>query len=267
MNFSPNTEGRFYDLDEAIYRQAPGVNISNLKLMGRSPSHYWAKLNAPPITPTPAMISGTLVHRACLEPQKLQGSFAVKPSDMDFRSKEGKAWRDSQTAPIIDAEQASALTQIADQIASHEIAGEILKNADREVSQFKRRESGTMLKGRIDAHTMHEDYETLVDIKTTDDASPGAFARTIANFGYAEQAAFYLDLIGASRFYFIAVEKAAPYALAIYKLDEASIAKGREKNARNLDLLEMCEKTGKWAGYFDGIQEISLPAWAKKEGE
>ena len=266
MKFAPNIEGKFYDLEEAIYRQAPGINISNLKLMGRSPAHYWAKLNAPPITPTPAMVFGTLVHRACLEPEKLKGSFAVKPSDMDFRGKEGKTWRDSQTVPIIDAEQASALTQIAEQIQKHEFAGDILKNAYCEVSQFKRREgSGLMLKGRIDAYTMHEDYETLVDIKTTDDASPGAFSRTIANFGYAEQAAFYLDLTGATRFYFIAVEKAPPYAIAIYKLDAKSIETGREKNNRNLDLLEMCEKTGQWAGYFEGIQEIKLPAWAKGE--
>jgi hypothetical protein len=264
--FEPNAEGVFHNLPEDIYRQAPGVNISNLKLMGRSPAHYHARVTGPKQEPTPAMIFGTLLHRACLEPEKLAGSFVVKPEDMDFRSKAGKEWRDAQTAPIIDRGQATALTEAAAKVLAHPRASAVLAGAQKEVSVFKRRSltSDLLLKGRLDGVTVDEQgLTTIADIKTTDDASPDAFARAIAQWGYAQQAAFYMDLVGASYFLFIAVEKAAPYEVAVYCLDEESIALGRERNNRHLDLLELCLKTNEWAGYSQEIETITLPRWAK----
>jgi hypothetical protein len=259
------TEGTFYNLPEHIYRDAAGVNISNLKLMGRSPAHYQARVTGPKIAPTPAMIFGTLLHSACLEPKKLAGSFVVKPEDMDFRSKVGKEWRDAQTAPIIDAAQAAALNEAAAKVLSHPTASLVLDGADKEVSVFKRRPgSDLLLKGRLDAVKVDDQgLTTIADIKTTDDASSNAFARAIASWGYAEQAAFYMDLVGASYFLFIAVEKTAPYEVAIYCLDEESIALGRERNNRHLDTLEACLKANEWVGYSQEIETISLPRWAK----
>jgi exodeoxyribonuclease VIII len=265
--FKPNIDGVFLDLPEAVYRQADGVNISSLKIMGRSPAHYYARINAPAITPTPAMVFGTLLHRAVLEPEKLAGSFAVKPSDMDFRSKDGKAWRDSQTLPIIDEDQATDLDAAANKVMAHKYASSILANTEKEVSVFKWRNLGgdLLLKGRLDAVAEDENgYTTIIDIKTTEDASQSAFAKSIANFGYAEQAAYYMDLIGASFFIFIAVEKTAPYEIGVYCLDNDSIDHGRAINNRNLDTLENCLKTNEWAGYSDSLQTIKLPAWATK---
>lgn len=264
--FVPNMEGTFYSLPENIYRQAPGVNISNLKAMRRSPAHYLAKVTAPPSDPTPALVFGTLLHRACLEPDKLAGSFAVKPDDIDFRTKAGKEWRDSQTVPIIDAQQGAALEQASAKVLAHPHASAILARADKEVSVFKKRSltSDLLLKGRLDAVAVDEQgLTTIADIKTCEDASSDAFARSIATFGYAEQAAFYMDLIGASYFLFIAVEKYAPYEVAIYCLDEESIALGRERNERHLDTLERCLAVNEWVGYSPEIETISLPRWAK----
>lgn len=261
------TEGTFYNLPEDIYRQAPGVNISNLKLIGRSPAHYHARVTGPKQEPTAAMLFGTLLHSACLEPQKLAGSFVVKPEDMDFRSKVGKEWRDSQTVPIIDAGQATALREAAAKVLAHPTASLVLDGADKEVSVFKRRPgSDLLLKGRLDAIKVDDQgLTTIADIKTTDDASSNAFARTIGQWGYAQQAAFYMDLVGASYFLFIAVEKTAPYEVAVYCLDEESIAFGRERNSRHLDLLELCKKTDQWAGYSQEIETITLPRWAKAD--
>jgi exodeoxyribonuclease VIII len=264
--FEPNIEGTFYSLPEDIYRQAPGANISSLKAMRRSPAHYLAKVMAPASEPTPALIFGTLLHRACLEPQNLDGSYVVKPADMDFRTKVGKEWRDAQTVPIIDAQQAEALQKASAKVLAHPHASAILARADKEVSVFKKRSltSDLLLKGRMDAVAVDEQgLTTIADIKTCEDASSDAFARSIATYGYAEQAAFYMDLIGASYFLFIAVEKYAPYEVAIYCLDEESIALGRERNNRHLDLLERCLAANEFVGYSPEIETISLPRWAK----
>jgi hypothetical protein len=45
--------------------------------------------------------------------------------------------------------------------------------------------------------------------------------------------------------------------------DAESIALGREKNARQLDLLEQCQETGIWPAYSQEIETITLPRWAK----
>jgi len=271
--FEPNIEGTFYNLPEDIYRQAPGANISSLKAMRRSPAHYLAKVMAPASEPTPALIFGTLLHRACLEPQNLDGSYVVKPADMDFRTKVGKEWRDAQTVPIIDAQQAEALQKASAKVLAHPHASAILARADKEVSVFKKRSltSDLLLKGRMDAVAVDEQgLTTIADIKTCEDASSDAFARSIATYGYAEQAAFYMDLLKddrndkkASYFVFIAVEKYAPYEVAIYCLDEDSIELGRERNNRHLDTLERCLAANEFVGYSPEIETISLPRWAK----
>jgi hypothetical protein len=51
--------------------------------------------------------------------------------------------------------------------------------------------------------------------------------------------------------------------VGVYCLDPASVAMGRERNLRNLDLLESCQSSGHWPAYSSEIETISLPAWAK----
>jgi exodeoxyribonuclease VIII len=266
--FQDGAEGVYFDLAEDTYRAATGVNISALKSMGKSPAHYLAQLTQPKSEPTPAMVFGTLLHRAALEPHRLEGSFAVKPDGMTFVTKEGKAWRDAQTLPIITGEQNEALKGAAVSVASHPAAAAILDGAKREVSVFRRivrnNPEGLLLKGRLDIVAVDSQGATTIgDIKTTEDASPEGFAKSIAAFGYAQQAAYYMDLLEASFFLFIAVEKVAPYAVGVYCLDAESIALGREKNTRQLDLLEQCQESGIWPAYSQEIETITLPRWAK----
>lgn len=115
----------------------------------------------------------------------------------------------------------------------------------------------------------------LVDLKTTIDASPEGFAKSLANYRYHVQAPWYLD--GASAAYeagqlpgdwqaprafaFIAVEKSAPYAVAVYTLDAATIELGGAQMRANLDTLAECRRTGVWPGYGDKIANLSLPDW------
>ncbi len=265
MTFTPNTEGIFFDLPEDTYRQAPGINISALKKMGLSPAHYRAEVDGEKPEPTPAQVFGTMLHRAALEPFRLAESFVVKPDGMTYTTKEGKAWRDSQTKPILSAEQFKAVNGCADSISAHPIAQRIILRAKKEVSVFKVHEAtGLLLKGRADIVATDENGSTVVaDIKTTSDASPGGFPREMARWGYDQQAAFYSDLLGASFFMFVAVEKESPFAVGLYNLDAESIAIGREKNEKNLALLKSCMDSGLWPAYPQEITTISLPRWAK----
>lgn len=267
-NFLEGVPGVFEGLNEQVYRSAPGVNISNLKAMGKSPAHYLAKIEEPASDPTDAQVFGTLLHLAVLEPERLAGAYVTRPEGLKFTTKEGKAWKDSQTLPILDDAKSAALIRTAMAVSNHPTAGQILAGGKKEVSVFKTDpKTGLLLKGRIDCLTEDENgFVTVVDVKTTDDASISGFSRAIASWQYHAQAAFYLDLVDADYFVFLAVEKSAPYAVGIYALDEASIMKGRDAYCTWLDKLAECQASGEWPGYSLEVETISLPAWAMKGG-
>lgn len=115
----------------------------------------------------------------------------------------------------------------------------------------------------------------LVDLKSTLDASPEGFAKSLANYRYHVQAPWYLAGARAAyearqlpdgwqaprAFAFIAVEKSAPYAVGVYMLDAATMELGAAQMRANLDTLAECRRTGEWPGYGDKIANLSLPDW------
>lgn len=109
--------------------------------------------------------------------------------------------------------------------------------------------------------------DIVVDVKTTDDASPEGFAKSIANWRYDVQDPFYRDGIKAATgrslkgFVFLAVEKKAPHAVGVYVLDAESVELGRLQYRADLDRYAECKAANQWPGYGDKIQTISLPKW------
>ena len=113
----------------------------------------------------------------------------------------------------------------------------------------------------------------LVDGKTCQDASPAGFARTVWNFSYHLQAAWYSEGferatgIQVHGFVFAAVESSWPHPAAAYMLGDDVLDAARRENRRLLDLYAECKRTGVWPGYAPGISLIQLPAWAQRQLE
>jgi exodeoxyribonuclease VIII len=114
--------------------------------------------------------------------------------------------------------------------------------------------------------------DIVVDLKTTEDASPEGFGKSIANWSYDTQDAFYRDGCAAvgkplRAFVFLAVEKSArvvegqPLGVAVYQLDEAGRDLGRAKYRADLATYAQCKATNKWPCYSDKLETISLPQW------
>ena len=82
--------------------------------------------------------------------------------------------------------------------------------------------------------------DIIVDVKTTEDASPEEFSRSLAKWRYHVQAPFYMDGIELATgrrpkgFVFLVVEKKPPYAVAAYTLDPESIELGRSEYRADL---------------------------------
>jgi hypothetical protein len=226
--------------------------------------------------PSKAMLLGTMAHLAVLEPAKLDSAFVEKPEgkEGDFRTKEGKEWKAKMgTTPILDQDEARAVRGIRDSIAAHDAAKALLAGCDSEVAMFAQHRTGLWIKGRVDALKVESDNEAvIVDVKTTSaGADYGTFSRQAATLNYHVSAAWYCHLAGLNglppcRFYWIAVEVAPPYAVAVYEISPDALDLGVGMMNDALELIAQCEDAGAWPGYGDGVQTLNLPAWAYGKG-
>lgn len=268
-------EGIYNGLSADDYHAADGVSHSMLKHMHPTPAHLQAYM-AEKHEPTPEMILGTLVHQTILEPDRPLPALAVKPADMKFSTREGKAWQDNELRTgklIITQAEFEALKGISASIATHPACRTLFAAGKSEVSLFRGYEFGggkVLRKARID---FVPEGDALADIKTCQDASPEAFAKTVWDMRYFTQAAYYLDVWNSSqevkkeRFVFVAVEKDPPWLVAVYELDKEAIKVGRGENLNDLVTYMDCAESGKWPGYSDRVEKLSLPGWALKKAE
>lgn len=268
--------GIHYNISNSDYHASKGVSKSRLDVLARSPAHYFAKYldkdNPKKDEPTAAMIAGTLAHCAILEPDEFGLRYVVLPTGLDRRTKEGKAafaeLEASGKEVILEDQYKTAQRQAASVCRLPDIAMALEKGRAEVSAYWTDEKTGLLCKCRPDLVYSCEAGDILLDVKTTKDASPREFSRSIANYRYDVQAAFYSDgyaLASGRRvlaFIFVAVESEYPHLAAAYQIDEASIMAGREKYRRDLETLKNCHERNEWPGYSTAIEPISLPAWA-----
>lgn len=262
--------GLYPQMSAAEYHALPYASNSRLKHLLRSPAHAKAYMESPSAT-TPALALGSAIHTAVLEPHLFESKYIVAP-DCDRRTKEGKAiWEAFQAEAngreIIKQADRDTCLAVYGAIYEHPAAGALLNAAgDVELSVIAEDEaSGALYKIRPDKLVGH--LGTVVDLKTTQDASREAFTRSIFNLGYHRQAALYLDGLRASgvevqHFVFVAVEKEPPFGVGVYRLTDEAVEAGRTQLAPLLRTWKWCEDTGEWPGYSEQVEDITLPRYA-----
>jgi len=257
------------DLSNEDYHASPAISKSGLDAVSKSIDHYRAyKAKATKVTP--AMIFGQRVHEITLEPDTFHDRFTVKPADLDGRTKEGKAWKAEAAdrgLPIIDAAELEELETIASAVHNHPIAGPIIRSEGWIESSFfwTDPEYGVDCRCRPDILTTDGLY---IDLKTTRDASPEAFATSAARYRYDVQGAFYSRGIESvlelevQEFLIVAVEKAPPYAVAVYRLPPVFLSIGVERMHRDLERFrDYLEDPDQWTGYPLEVLDLHPPRW------
>ncbi len=220
---------------------------------------------------TDAMSLGTALHTLALEPEKFDREFAIW-CGLDKRTKEGKAaWAEfaesSKGKTVITQEQLEAARRMADAIRSHSLARPVIEDAGmvEQAIRWHDDESGLWVRNLMDKWSPN--LAIVADIKTSSDPSPGAFAKSVANFNYHRQAALYSR--GAQAvfgkpvdFMFIVVGSQEPHEVACYLLDKAAIELGDRLNQSDLAEIAERKRSGQWASrYADKIQILNLPKW------
>lgn len=252
---------------------------------------------------TPARVLGNAIHVSILEPERFEKEFVREPDkkehpgvldlleDYKKASKEyglkvtgtkpvlqerllatekiGKSsfWSniyESQTfgRTVLSESDWRITKAITSRVRKHPAASELLKYGKAEQSIFwVDKETGVQCKGRLDWIT---DGSHIVDLKSTTDASPEGFQRSISKYRYYVQAAMYVDGLyyatgNETDFVFAAWEKHAPYASALYYATPEMLEAGRQEYRRLLKIYAKCLESDTWGGYSQEILPIDLP--------
>lgn len=263
-----------------FYHQGlPGLSASDIKLIWRSPAHF-REQKIQPSEPTPAMELGRAVHMAVLEPDRFAGQYKAI-DDTDILAKIGgarpratnryKEWYaelllDNPDKTFLELGDYNRALDMARTVRGHRVAGKLLSEPGvaETTLQWKHRVTKTPMKCRPDWLT---ESGKIVDLKTTEDARPTAFSRTIWTYLYHLQAAVYIEGVKEttdrdSPFIFIAVEKEPPYGLMVYELDQETVDLAMSEVDRCIRLYEECSVMGVWPAYRAEVRQIQLPHWA-----
>jgi exodeoxyribonuclease VIII len=278
--------------EQTNYNKIDGINFSLLKEYHKSPKHFkWAIDN--PRQSTEAQTLGTLVHSMVLEPDTVKDDFTIinplmRPDPTrDFRSAENKLWKQQlmeeaslHGRQIVDAEIYEQAKAMADSVLSNPVIKALIEKATIEKGiMWTDPNTGLKCKGRPDA--IVPDKDLIIDLKTTISAHPDDFQRSIWNYRYHEQAAFYSMGLKAihgserfSRFLFIAVENKAPYCSASYFLSPSALDTGWSTCMSLLNLHKECVTNNDWsrgyevrADHKSGIMDLDLPQYAYMKQE
>lgn len=198
---------------------------------------------------------------------KKDGSPADNPrATATWKDAEREA-RDQGLTPIHVDDHKTAV-EMAQVVHQHEEAGPLLADGDAEVwFYWTDPATGQRLRQRIDWMTRTQGRLTIVEYKTTVDASPEAFNRTVFKLGYHIACAFALagakalKLDQEPEYVIVAQEKTPPYEVSVHQLDHESTNYSHQQMQKAIAIFQRCMETGKWPGYRSGRHWIQLPVW------
>jgi hypothetical protein len=206
------------------------------------------------------------------------GGIVIVDAD-DWRTKDARAARDEARAngqaPIL-ARDYSTVERMAAQIRAHPIATQLLNaGVGRAEQALVWLDGDVWRRALVDWLPDPPKSGRLIvsDYKTSPSADPRAFSKSVANFGYHQQAAWYLDGIHAlcgvtdAAFVFIVQEKFAPYLVTVCELDPYALTIGQQRNRWAIDVYRRCRETGVWPGYSENVELVELPRWAAIQHE
>lgn len=255
-------------MDARTYHALDAVSASRLSDLSRSPAYCKWRIDHPDREDTDAQRIGDATHAAVLTPDIFRALYTCAP-ECDRRTKAGKeayAAAEAEAAArggvLLPNADFDLCLRLRDAVWQHEEARALLESSSAFEQALTWTDHGSRLpcKARLDALG----DITIPDLKTTRSAQPSGFVRSVVAYGYHRQAAWYLRAaeacgLPARDFAFVVVEKAAPFQVAVYRLDQAALDAGEQECVDLLAAYAECKRTNEWPGYVGGV--LSLPKW------
>jgi len=266
--------GIYPDVPNSVYHnpKCPGISKSRLDKVAQSIGHYYLSLEEKEDSSNEDLLLGSAYHDSILLPEYFDSTYVAHEFDNKMTSANCNLKRTESTEKNpgkipIDLEIMERVLKMREVTLNHPIASKLIGGATYEQSAWwVDQETGVLCKCRPDI--LRVDDTCIVDLKTTAYASYLKFRRSVVDYNYDKQAAFYLD--GLSEvfkqkfkfFAFIAVEKVEPFGVAIYNTTEEMLNTGRSLYKRDLLTYKQAIENG-LRSYPQEIQPIHLPLWAR----
>lgn len=262
-------EGVVEDLPDHVYHSdVETLSSTGARKILRSPALFRHEQDHPAAY-SPTFNLGHAAHTMVLS-----AGAAIEQIDADnYRTKDARHLREEALAegktPLLPREY-EQVTDMYQACLDHPVVGKLIERDDlvREASMFWVDETtGAACRARPDLATA--DWSLLIDYKTTVDASPAGFAKSLGNFWYHCQQAWYMDAVKHfsgrdPAFVFIAQEKTPPYLVGVYVVDQTAIELADAMNRKARFTWKACTETGKWPGYTPEPTVVPLPYWSEK---
>lgn len=265
--------GVYPDIPNEAYHSGPGVSKSGLwTIYNQTPAHYKFPAARPDNSTT--FDFGSATHIAILEPEKFETSVMKGPDD-----RRGNNWKhavaegvNSNRIVLTSGDYDEVLT-IRDAAHSNSRISSIITGGKPEVEHsgyWTDGGTGELCRCRPDLY--RPDLSLMLDLKTSHSASPEEFARSVINYGYHAQEAFYSDGYNSlgkpvEAFVFLAWEKKSPYAFALYELPPSIVEEGRAIMRSALSRYSECLKSDRWPAFGEDVTELNFKPWSYRETE
>lgn len=221
-----------------------------------------------------AVQDGTIIDCLITTPEEIDDITAVHDYP-DFRSKEAREFRDDALAAgrvPVSREKMGDYNKAARMFFTHPTVGPIVKASRKQVICI-----GTVceIQSKCLVDIDGGESRILWDIKRTARLSRDNLEKTIADFGYYIQAAWYLHLWNQQhpdrpkdRFGFLWQCSEPPYEIVATELPSFDIEAGRDWVRYHCEKLKTATETGHWPGIFgDQITMLGRPGYAAMKDE
>ena len=241
------------------------LSSTNVRTHKKNKKQFKYSLTHDLVKQTKAMADGTAVHAFFLERDKFDTDFVIKPADMRLNTKAGKDWaQEHQSKIIIDSELGNNLYEMEKSFMDSPARLIYDKQGQSELSYFW--DDLGLVKGKCRPDWISDDGNIVVDIKTTTDASPKGFQKSIANWGYHLQLGWYLrglQKLGlpAKEFIFIAIEKTPPFSVGVYRANKDMITYANDEINNLVYDIDESLKSDDFPDYTPEILDLGLPNW------
>ena len=252
------------------YHGHAAFSKSDLDAARKSGRHLLDKKNGPPRPSTAAFDIGTALHAAALPGESFDSVAVRMPVGLKKTTKEGKAFvAENRGKILLNSTDAYCLDQMMLSLLEHPVSSGLIKGElpGKSEQSFFATEPETGLEVKCRPDFMLNDGSLIIDLKTTTDASPKGFQKSLVNFRYYVQAAWYLDVVELATgkrpdgCLFVAGEKQRPFSTGVYVADEEMIKIGREHAMEDLRNIAKWKAEDVYPGYSDRAEMISLPKW------
>lgn len=256
-------DGVYFGLASEKYFSDPRINASGLKILAEKPGAYYKASLTEKRAPSRAFMLGSAIHTMVLENDQFYNRYTVMGDDVNGRTKEGKqAKKDAASGglEVINSSDFHIIKSAYEAVFKNKLAAKLFSSGKPEVTVCSQID-GVPAKARLDWYRSN----VIVDLKTTD--SIAEFSKSMAKYLYHLQSAWYMDCcraagMGIQKFLFVVVEKAYPYGVIVYEIDDEALWEGKVRYLKALQTYKQCTDSGIWPGYGDNLQILSLPRWA-----